>query len=56
MNQENDILTGLNNRTVIGKVIQQIDYESKILPHINIIDVAGDTVKIVGLKSNAPKK
>jgi hypothetical protein len=56
MNAENVVLNGLQNRTVVGKVVQQIDYESKILSHVNVIDIAGDTVKIVGLKSNAPKK
>jgi len=56
MNLENDILKGLQNRSVIGKVVNQIDYTSKIVPHINVVDIAGDTIKIVGLKSNAPKK
>ena len=55
-NAQSEVIEGLKNRTVIGKVLSQIDYDSKVLPHINVIDVDGDVIKIVGLKSNEPIK
>lgn len=55
-NLENDVLNGLRNKTVIGDLMNQVDYKSKILPYIKVIDVPGDTVKMVGLTSNKPKQ
>jgi hypothetical protein len=55
-NSENDVLKGLLNRTVIADVLNQVEYKSKILPHIQVINVEGDVVKMVGLVSNKPKQ
>lgn len=53
-NLENDVLKRLKNRTVIADLMNQVEINSKILPHIQIYDIPGDTVKIVGLTSNKP--
>jgi len=53
-NLENDVLKRLKNRTVIADLMNQIETNSKILPYIQIYDIPGDTVKIVGLTSNKP--
>jgi hypothetical protein len=55
-NLENELLKGLRNRTVIGDVQNQSIVKSKILPHIQILNNPGDVLKIIGLKSNRPKK
>lgn len=55
-NLENEFLKGLRNQTVIGDVQNQVISKSKILPHITVLEQPGDVIKIVGLKSNRPKK
>lgn len=55
-NLENEFLKGLRNRTVIGDIQNQVIKNSKILPHIQILETPGDVLKIIGLKSNRPKK
>ena len=55
-NLENEFLKGLKNQTVVGKIENQVIKESKILPHIQVLTTPGDVLKIVGLKSNRPKK
>ena len=55
-NLENDVLKGLLNRTVIIDLLNQVETKSRILPHIQVIDVTGDVVKMVGLVSNKPKQ
>ena len=55
-NLENELLKGLRNQTVIGKIQNQVIKESKILPHIQILNAPGDVLKIIGLKSNRPKQ
>jgi len=55
-NLENELLKGLRNQTVIGKIQNQVIKESKILPHVQVLDASGDVLKIIGLKSNRPKQ
>ena len=55
-NLENEFLKGLRNRTVIGKIQNQVIKESDILPHVQILNHPGDVLKIIGLRSNRPKK
>ncbi|CAG8437883.1 8406_t:CDS:2 [Ambispora leptoticha] len=55
-NLENEFLKGLRNRTVVGDIQNQTIVQSKILPHIKVLNIPGDVLKIVGLKSNRPRK
>lgn len=55
-NAENELLKGLRNRTVVADILNQVEYTSKILPHIQVVEIPGDTIKIVGLTSNRPKQ
>jgi hypothetical protein len=54
-NLENEFLKGLRNQTVIGYINNQIVVKSKLLPHVKVLTNAGDSLKIVSLKSKEPK-
>jgi hypothetical protein len=54
-NLENELLKGLRNQTVIGKIQNQVIKESKLLQSIQILTNPGDNLKIIGLKSNRPR-
>ncbi|CAI2161882.1 14273_t:CDS:2 [Funneliformis geosporum] len=43
-NLENEFLKGLRNRTVIGKIQNQVIKDSKILPHVEVLTNPGDAV------------
>jgi hypothetical protein len=55
-NLESEFLKGLRNRTVIGDIQNQVVKKSKFLQYVQVLDIPGDVLKIIGLKSNRPKQ